>query len=315
MLSNKFFIILSIVLVYSHHLHAITLVYSMRIRRVFNVGDAFPISKKSRVIATALPIYYQRNATIVTSTGGIDTHDHRKVFGSVVNARYVSQASWWVEATTAVAKERLHAQGIPTACQSRTGFDDLIFSAGYNIFPTQCIQIVPYVIGGLPLHMAVTPIEILGTLVGTRFFSAGAGLELSYGFFDTLERSLDLILQTRFLHIFNRSFMPILPCGATIQPGNVTDFLITLQYREMKDIFEAGYNPTFFTNQAVHLVGETITTNNFVRHSVYATYAHVFLKSFICEKPLILGAGFNIGRSKMFDAKIFAGWINISLIF
>jgi hypothetical protein len=287
----------------------------MRIRRVFDVSGALSNGRKSRLILSAVPIYYQRDTSVVDNILGINTCESRKAGGAVFNFRYASSCNWWLEATTAAATEHLKAVGIPTLCASRSGLDDIVISAGYNMFPAEGIQIVPYIIAGFPTHWDVTTAEIQGTLLGTRFYSLGTGAEFSYGFITTLARSLDLIIQVRFFHLFDRHFFPILPREGTIQPGNVTDLLFAFQYREKKDIFEVGYNPTFFTNQAIHVPTGTIENENFVRHSVYVDYAHAFLESFLCQKPIIVGAGVNVSRSKKLNAKIFSCWINFTVIF
>lgn len=316
MVTKKYLkIILLFCSLYFQNFHAVTLLYSMRIRRIFDISEALSNGRKSNLIVSAVPIYYQRNTSVVDDTLGINTCESRKVGGSIFNFRYASASSWWFEATTAIATEHLRATGMPTLSASRSGLDDIVISAGYNMFPAKDMQLVPYIIAGFPTHWDVTTAEIQGTLLGTRFYSAGAGLEFSYGFINTLPRALNLIIQLRFLHLFDRHFFPILPCEGTIHPGNVTDALFTIQYREKKGIFEIGYNPTFFTNQAIHLPTETIEGENFVRHSVYFDYAHAFPTSFLCQKPLILGAGCNVGWSKRLDTKIFSCWLNITVVF
>jgi hypothetical protein len=88
-----------------------------------------------------------------------------------------------------------------------------------------------------------------------------------------------------------------------------------LQYRHMLNVFEVGYNPTFFTNQAARLCNEIVHSPSFVRNSFYANFIHVFKESALLKKPGGIGTGLNVGRSSMFNTKIFAWWVNISLLF
>jgi hypothetical protein len=102
-----------------------------------------------------------------------------------------------------------------------------------------------------------------------------------------------------------------------LQPGNVTDVCAIMQYREKKNLIELGYNPTFFTNQAVLLPAQTVRNSNFVRNSFYVNLSHLFKESLLLKKPGALTAGFSIARSEAeaFNAKITVIWIGVTLLF
>ena len=294
---------------------AITLVYNMKIRRVFAASALLRKEKKSIWVATAVPIIYKRERHIVDEDLGINICEKIKSGGSLFNLRYVRSKTWWLEATTGIEKERVTSQSAQPFTASRTGLDDIVISGGHNMFFKENIQFVLYGIAGFPTRRNVTLQEAQNALVGTRFFSLGVGAELSYSFVNTLKKSFIVLFQSRFLHFFKRNWSPILPAGAKIQPGNVTDLLFTAQYRKRRNIFEAGYNPTFFTNQAVILKTVTIKGKNSVRNSIYANFAHICKNFPILTTPVIVGAGFSLGESERFDTKNRALWLNISTIF
>lgn len=216
--------------------------------------------------------------------------------------------------TTGLETDHAHFQGTTDMFKaSRTGFDDIVFSAGYRAFVGNW-QFVGYGLAGLPTKWGITKEDRFGPLVGTRFFNIGAGAEASYSFISSLERSLAASVQTRLIHGFNRCWFPILPEGSKIQPGNVTDLLLSVQYREKKTVFETGYNATFFTNQAVLLPTQKIKSNSVVRHGWYASILHAIFDG-LFDKTTLIGAGININRSKTFDATNTTVWLNGTVVF
>lgn len=311
----KLFLVLNLFI--TNATHALTLVYNIKTRRSFGIrADQIQLKKKLKGVAiTVVPIIYARNRHVIDDRLKVNVCEHRINGGMLLDLRYMPSKSWWLEATTGIEREWVKARGTSNFNAARTGCDDIVLSGGYNMFPTKNFEIVTYILGGLPTRRKVTLIEQLGTLVGTRFFALGAGAEFSYSFINELKRSFIGLVQVRFLHFFNRKFFPILPCDATIQPGNTTDILITLQYREKKNVIEAGYNATFFTNLAVHLATGTVSDTNFLRNSMYITYARLTKEIPLLKIPGVLGAGLNIGRSKKFDTKIASGWIYMTIIF
>lgn len=299
-------------------LHAVSLVYNMKIRRAFaaeNFIQSQP-EKKSFWLLTALPIIYFKERHIQVPLKKQDFYEKVFLIGSIFNIRFLAPYNWWLEFTTGVESQKNVNKGTQTFTKSRTGFDDVVFTLGKNFFfHLDKGQVALYVITGFPTKYRVTLQEAFDPLVGTRFFGLGAGAECSYSFTRTPEQSLTGILQTRFVHFFDRSWEPILPCGGKIEPGNITDLFMILQYRYKIDVFEVGYNPTFFTNQATRVSCKKIESPYFVRNSFYANFTHVFKESLLLKKPGGIGTGLNISRSKLFDTKIFSFWINVTLLF
>ncbi|MCX5922435.1 MAG: hypothetical protein NTX86_03840 [Candidatus Dependentiae bacterium] len=235
--------------------------------------------------------------------------------GSIFNVQYIPSKSWWFEVTTGLEKEHTRAKGTFEANKSRFGFDDIVLAGGHRFFITDDWQFVLYGLAGFPTRYKVTPEEVYTTLVGTRFFSAGVGGELSYSFINSMETMLIGTLQARFLHFFSRQWFPVLPCDAKIQPGNVTDALLSLKYRHKKNIVELIYNPTFFTNQAFLLKDSTVEVPAFVRHSVSISFAHVFVPSSQAKTMVVVEVGLNPGWSKFFKTRLFAYWADFGLVF
>ena len=292
---------------------AVTLVYNLKVRRVFNIEPVLERMKK-RLPISVVPIFFTRSRHIVETRTALDTCEKRRAGGALFNLRYIPTKNWWLELTTGLETDHGTFEGTDTFHASRTGFDDIVFSAGYRHFIGKKLQVVAYGLAGLPTRRKITLEDRHGPLVGTRLFNLGLGGEASYSFLSSLARSFSAILQTRFIHGFNRSWDPILPKGSDIQPGNATDILFTFQFREKRTIVETGYNVTFFTNQAIILPTEKIEASTAIRHSWYATATHAIFQGPF-GKPFLFGAGLNMSRSKTFDTKNLTAWIHGTIVF
>ncbi|MBI2775597.1 hypothetical protein HYX58_06320 [Candidatus Dependentiae bacterium] len=306
---------LFLLLVNGQSAFATSLVYNMKIRRVFNVSAILGRQQKTRILATAVPIFYKRDREFLDTARAINFTEKRSTIGSLFNLRATSPLSaWWGEITTGVEHEHFKTSGSQNLSASRTGFDDIVFSSGHNWFPNKKTQVVCYAIGGIPTDFKVDPVDINDTLVGTRFFSAGFGSELSYDFIATLRQSCIIIFQNRFLHFFDRSW-PFPVAGSKVQPGNVTDLLLSVQYRIKRTLFEGGFNSTIFTNQAALLPNQKINAPLYVRNSGYITFTHLVKQCPGLKMPLLIGAGFSGARATLFKTRIISGWLTISTIF
>lgn len=297
-------------------LEGTTIVYNLRIRRVFTGLSAFvQLEKKALWALSSVPIIYRRKGRITQERFGTDVQDKRRGGGSIFNLRYVPSRSWWLEATTAIQKESVITTGTSNFTASRTGFDDIVFAGGYNSFPSKDTQVSIYGLVGFPTKKDVSLEEAQDRLVGTRFYALGGGGEVSYSFINTPKQLLAGIIQVRVIHFFKRRWEPILPPGSFIQPGQGTDILFTLRYRYALTVFETGYNPTIFTNQAVLLPDEDIKTRTAIRHGTYATVLHLFPKSRLTDKPIALGAGFLFNRLARFDLNSLSGYLTLTFLF
>lgn len=220
-------------------------------------------------ISSLVPVYYAVDRHIVRESLNVDVFDKHKTSGLMLNLNYTPAKSWWSEISTGLEHETLATTGTFTAKASATGLDDFIMQAGHDIFLANQTQLVLYACGGLPTKRKVIEAEKFDTLVGTRFFSAGAGTELSHDFIGAPEESLIGIFQGRLVHFFSREWCPILPAGADIQPGNMTDFLLSLLYRKSQNTYEGGYNLTIFSNQAICLRPDYIAGYDIFRNSIF----------------------------------------------
>ncbi len=314
-------IFLSLIIFNAANICPISLVYNLKIRRVFRVNKLLgTIPQKPFWVPTVLPIVYKRDRHIVNDIlVPTDICENRLTDGAILNLRYIRSKNWWLEATTGIETEHVRSDSKISPASSfktsKTGLDDIVFSGGYNFFPTQDLQIDLYALTGFPTNRKITLFDAQDPLVGTRFYSLGVGSEFSYSFINQEKRNVIFVFQNRFIHFFNRYFYPVLPVGAKIQPGNVTDLLFTLEYRFKFNLLEAGYNPTFFSNQAILLPTREIKSHWFVRNSFYANFNHLFKRCPGINVPIVLGAGLNIGRLKLYDTKIFAAWVNLTAIF
>ena len=297
--------------------NANTLVYNLKIRRAFDIPEGLFTQTRPLWIASAVPIIYQRDRHILVPELFTDIHETRLTTGALLNLRYKPSRHWWFEASTGIEKERACAVGTTNLHLSRTGFDDFLFSGGYIGFPQENTQVVAYGLFGIPSKWEIGAQEriLTDTLVGTRFFSIGTGLESSHAFMNELENSLVGVFQARFIHFFSRSLRPSVACGNFLHPGNVIDALFLVQYRQKMTLFEAGYNPTFFTNQAVTASCVKTETPNFVRQGATFSCTHLFKDMLFDRMPLIIGTGVNFSHSKRFDTKILSAWLNFTTVF
>jgi len=294
-------------------LHGVTLVYNLRVRRIFNVPFILEQLKKPRKVFSAVPVYFSRTSHITEERTGLDIAEKRRAGGSLLNLRYVPSKHWWLEATTAIATDHAHFKGTDTFDASRAGLDDIVFAGGYRYICGKS-QLVGYGLVGFPSTRKITRCDRITPLLGTRFYNIGFGVEGSYSFVSELKRSCAVIAQYRLIHGFNRNWFPILPKGSKIQPGNVQDILLTLQYRKRRTLFEGGYNATIFTNQAVMLSNQTIETESSTRHGGYVAVSHAWLDA-LYGKPFICGAGLNMSHANRFDAKTATVWVYGAIVF
>lgn len=301
-------------------MQATTLVYGMRIHRIFT-QTAFlqqlniDFTKKVHWLASVVPIIQNRKRHLVDPRLRTDVYDKRLIGGAILNGRMVIGKKWWVELTTALLSESSKDRGTANFNASRTGLDDILVAVGHHWYPSDKSQWIVYAMGGFPSKWDVTLQEAYGTLVGTRFFSVGGGLEYSYTFLSTMEQSLIGIAQFRFIHFFNRHWNPILPCEAKIQPGDTTDFLAALRYRKEVNTYELGYNPTIFTNQAVLLPVGKESTGTWVSNGAYFNFARMCKNVKLWNKPTLLGGGFSASGSKQFESRTYAVWLSLNVVF
>lgn len=317
-------------LLHTYNLFSTTLVYSMKIRRAFNINALAPsehsltesaqqhathMLPKTICLLTALPLFYIRDRHIVIPSLGQDIKEKLVALGAIFNFRAITPNYWWMELTTGLENQSVKATGTNMVNMAQTAFDDIIISAGKNFFFEKKGQIAPYIIAGFPLQYKVTPSEAQTTLVGSRFFGLGGGIEFSHAFVEKQDHSFVGILQTRFVHFFNRNWYPIFPRDARIQPGNITDIFVIFQYNKHMGSIEVGYNPTIFTDQAALFQSGIVRAPVTVRNSFYTNYTHIFRETFVLKAPGALGIGFNVSRSDLFKTKIYTGWINLSIMF
>lgn len=313
-MKNKI-ILLTLLLCPHNFLNTVSLVYNLKIRRSFSVHKFLQTNKKFLWLISAVPVIYQRKSHVVRPERHTDVLVKEFLGGSLFNVRLLAPHNWWAELTMGVERQTSKVCGTQNFKASRTGLDDIVLTAGKNFMIGKKGQIALYGLCGFPTWNRVTPSDDFGILVGTRCYGAGFGAEGSYSFMKSLKRSLSGIIQTRFVHFFNRHWNPILPCTAKIMPGNATDLFMIMQYREKRNIFEVGYNATFFTQLGVETACKKEYAPNLVRNSLYTSYTHVFPKSFLFHRPGTIGVGFNYGRTNIFDTKNYSLWVNMSLLF
>jgi len=300
---------------------AISLVYNLKLRRIFSIDQSFEKSeKKSKTVVSALPLFYTRSRHIVgpsplDTSSLINVSEKRRVEGGLCNARYITSNLSWTEITASIQHESSITRGTSNLRSSRTGFDDIVLTIGHNIAPNRKAQIALYALSGFPSRRKVTNADTFDSLIGTRFFSIGSGVEFSYALLESKRQTCMLLLQNRFIHFFKREFFPVLPSDAKNVPGNVTDVLCSLLYRYKKTIFEGGYNGTFFTNASIKLPKQSIPLPSEARNSLYLTCSQIIKKNPLFNSPLIIGFGVDRSWANLFSTKIGIYWISLNALF
>lgn len=303
---------------------AITLVYNLKIRRAFGVGlegPAVQALEQDKWVISVLPIYYQRKRHIVETVQKIDVQDQHKVSEVLLNLRYVPNKLWWAEFSTGLGKETANTFGTlnqraSDVIYTRKGLDDLVFSAGVNAYPAKNWAIVMYGLGGIPADRKLSKLDLFDTLLGTRCYALGAGYEISYAFFNDLERALTIFFQNRLIHFFGRDGYPALSSKQSeIHLGNVTDFLLALRYRSQRNIYEAGFNVTVFSQAYLKLHPGYLATKTFARESAYISFTHICSCFPLFTHPVLLGVGGDVTRSAFYDMHALAVWFNFSTTF
>ena len=312
-MNKKVLVFAAFLLSNTSFLRAVTLVYNMKVRRIFVVSQVLERAK-NRLLATVVPIYFSRSRKLFNERTGLDGCEKRRAGGALFNFRYVPNKHWWFELTTGIETDHGTFTGTDPFHASRTGFDDIVLSGGYRHFWGKRCQLVAYGLAGFPARRKIELEDRHTPLVGTRLFNLGFGTEASYSFISEMKRSLAAIAQLRFIHGFNRSFFPIFPRDTTVQPGNATDLLFTMQYRKKRTIFEAGYNVTFFTNAALITPTETIKEASITRHSGFFSVSHGVFKG-LFDKPNVFGAGINGSRASSIDATTITAWVFFTVVF
>ncbi len=220
-----------------------------------------------------------------------DTRFEERLWGGVIGTLRLVREPWWIECITAYATERLRFKdtGIHGKL-SRTGFDDFLIDCGGNFFLDEegKVQLSLHFLTGIPLFKRVIREEVEQPLVGTRTFNIGPAVDFTYEFIRSEKVELFAAVIARVLHRFSRKYTPIFPPEARFSPGNVTDLVFLMHYRNGSHNVEAGYNPTFITNQSLDfpLFKQKIPSVNL--SSFYALYTY-----YIQNPAMSVQAGFN----------------------
>ena len=299
-LSCTFLLFLSI----THKLCPVSLVYTMKLQRIFTMNSSVQKDHKGSKTVTALPILYYRDRHIVEPELFHDIYEKRKAEACMLSARYVAPSLSWIDISTGVIHEKAQSTGTSKLNKKITGLDDIVINAGLTKKYNDSLEVVYYGLAGFPAKRKVTAQEAHDTFTGTRFFSAGAGVECSYTALHNDLQTATFLINTRFIHFFERKWYPILPKNAKIIPGNITDLLCAAFFRHKTNMFEIGYNPTFFTNHGKEIASKKHSSENFHRDTVYLTIA----------KGLKSTIGFGCARAyeKKFSTHTQTYWVYIN---
>ncbi len=254
-------------------LHPVSLVYTMKLQRIFSMNSSNSKDEKSLKTFTALPILYYKDKHVVDPALFLDIYEKRKAEACMLSARYVAPSLSWIDVSTGIIHEKATSTGTEKLYKKITGLDDIVINAGITRKYGKKCEIVYYGLAGFPAKRKVGIQEDQETFTGTRFFSAGIGTEASYIPLHNDIQTVTFLFNTRFIHFFERKWYPILPKNSKIVPGNITDLLCAAFFRHKNNMIELGYNPTFFTNHGKQVNSKNYYSENFNRNTVYLTLA------------------------------------------
>lgn len=314
-MNKKYYLIVHLFfLAVTQQLLPVSLVYSMKIRRIF--APSIPMARRSHILLSAAPIINYRTRVLSSDILGASICNTEKSLsrGSLLDIRYMQKTGWF-EVTTGVGKESICTTGTNNFRASRTGLDDIVCAGGYTLLLSERSQFDMYGLAGFPSKRALQSFEVFDTLMGTRFFSVGGGAEVSYSLLQTSERTLFFSLQGRIIHFFDRTWSPILPDTARIKPGEIIGILCAGNYTKNKLSIEVGYNPSISINQAILLDKQTVRGSTFIQHSCYIDTDYSFKKTPSTGQTTLIGAGLSLGITPKYRARMVTGWLHATIIF
>ncbi len=193
-------------------------------------------------------------APIVASFSGNGTPSDQwketRFLGGIIEALRLVHNHTWIEFIAAFGKEnvRFSHKGV-FGRESRAGWDDFLIDVGHNFLDASGKkQLLVHWLTGVPLTRKVTLAEVESPLWGIRTIATGPVIEFAYDFIRNPAQDLFLGIIARFLHLFKRTYEPILPSDAFFHPGNALDILALFHYRYEAQNIEIGYIYTRYNN-------------------------------------------------------------------
>ena len=290
--------------------YSVTLVYNLKIRRAF---DAHKIlknkNKKIYFLTTLLPIMFWRNIDDLLVVNDFISQES-SIYGLLGNFRMNLGKNWWTEVSTGLEhqtnkliKNKKYTKG------SRTGFDDILCSIGYDDFINQNAQYSAYLVTGIPTTQKRSLLDTYDTLIGTRFYSVGGGAEYSYAFLKKEDFGLVGICQVRYLHFF-----PSDSDQKNIIPGDTYDLLLAVHRRKYNTVVEIGYEGTLFANQQIHRP-DFIKSPPFTKNGGYINMVYLVPENTFLKNPLAIGCGASASFSSYLHSFWRGFWIHASTVF
>ncbi len=296
----------------TNQLYSVSIVYTMKLQRIFSSGNVAKKEDVSSTSLTGLPFLYFRNRHIAKpdifakadDSSDIDIYERRKAQAFIIDFRHIAQSGSWADITTGLIRDESNAKGTSIFKEKKYGLDDIILSFGTTKKYNKKYEMLFYGLAGFPAKRKVTQYDTFDTFAGTRFFGTGAGIEFSYTALHNDEQSCIFLINNRFVHFYKRAWNPIFSLHDKIIPGNITDILCALYTRHKKTVFEIGYNPTFFTNQRRELSSQKISEAAYTRNAGYIILSH---GSF--------GIGTSRAYEKLFSSHIQTYWLYLNYTF
>lgn len=226
-------------------------------------------------------------------SGNGDQWDENRISGGLVETVRFVHDHTWIELIAAFGEERVtyNHEG-KEGKQSRFGWDDFLIDIGHNfIDKSGKKQLLIHWLIGIPLKKGITLAELEQPLWGTRTYATGPVIDIAYDFIRNNAEDLFVGLIGRFLHRFKRTYEPILPANAFLNPGNLMNLLALIHYRYYSHNIEAGYVYTLYNRISYQFVDHKEFFPSEKYNNFYIDYFYFYEK---------LSLGFEIGVVKTF---------------
>ena len=306
------------IIFYTQLLSPFSLIYNMKVRRSLSTASLVSHPTAGMLDLNAIPIFAHEKIYLTSdnlrnkeSQNPVFIEQQRNNEGALLNINYHPLKNWWVEAGTEVAHEAYSNTGTSHAKNKRTGCDDIVFTSGYDYTYKHTFGITAYGLAGVPTLRKITQCDMYGPVLGTRLFSTGAGLEFAYLPFKSPDNTVLLLFQARCIHFYTRHWAPVLPCDDKLAPGNQTDLLWAINYKHKKMVYEAGYNLTLHTNQAVITPQETTKGSHYTYNGYYA----IVSRPLQTEQPILCSAGAILAHSNYLNALRYSLFFSLATAF
>lgn len=255
-----------ILLLCSHSIVSITLVYSFRFAEITRPSDLQLPDEKAHWIGAVTP--FDRYSK--TCQGG-----HNNAAGALGTILY-HKANTYARIDTGFATVVDHqTKNDPFACK-RTQTDDILFTFGKGWIPQPRLRVTASGLVGFPTHKNV---GLFRDQFGTGHFGVGAQIDNAYNYSPKKHHSF--LASARYVRFFSAHSClkaPTVQQLFNVDLGNLIDLYFANYSNYGKHQFEISYNPTFFFGAGFTPPNQALQRAfHFIRSSFTIDYQYGFM--------------------------------------